>query len=409
MRDTIVAKPNQKENPLEDKNQILKFQQSLLIWYRKHKRSMPWRDIKNPYYTWVSEIMLQQTRVDTVIPYFQRFIEKYPTVEDLAGAEDEDLLKLWEGLGYYSRVKNMKIAAKEVVEVYKGEFPKDTESLQGLKGIGEYTAGAIASIAFEQRAPAVDGNVLRVMTRITGNKGDIKLGKTKKEITEKVRALLPEKNLGDFNQGLIELGAVICTSGKAPKCLDCPVSRFCTAFEKNLQGEIPVKSKAIKKRLEKKTVLILKYGDKIFIRKREGRGLLAGLWEFPNLEGHLKKPALSRILENESFLKEENLEVYKITRLTESKAVFSHIQWNLIAYQVELGSKESSNKNSAVKPPRKNLSVESGNALRIQEKNPLLQEISKDLLEDGRWVSKEKIKEEYSIASAFKAYRKEVL
>ncbi len=377
-------KPNQKN--------IEAFQRGLLQWYQNNKRTMPWRDIENPYYTWVSEIMLQQTRVDTVVPYFLRFIEKYPTVKDLAKGEDEDLLKLWEGLGYYSRVKNMKIAAGEVVEKYDGVFPKERKELESLKGIGEYTAGAIASIAYEQKEPAVDGNVLRVMTRITGNHGDIKLGKTKKEITHGVRKLLPEENLGDFNQGLIELGAVLCTSAKAPDCENCPVSEFCTAFEKNLQGVLPVKGKAIKKRLEKKTVLIFTHKDKLFLRKREDKGLLAGLWEFPNTEGHLKEAALKEILDKEQHLADENLTVENIKRLEDSKAVFSHIQWNLMAYQVDLKSAEGSRE-----------------GLRVKEDTEALKLPIETLMDTGRWIPKEAIRKDYSIASAFKAYRKEVL
>ncbi len=376
---------------------------------------MPWRDIENPYYTWVSEIMLQQTRVDTVIPYFLRFVEKYPTVKDLAKGEEEELLKLWEGLGYYSRVKNMKIAAKEVVEKYEGVFPKELKSLQSLKGIGEYTAGAIASIAYEKKEPAVDGNVMRVMTRITGNHGDIKLGKTKKEITAKVRQLLPEKSLGDFNQGLIELGAVLCTSAKEPDCGICPVSEFCVAFEKNLQGLLPVKGKATKKRLEKKTVVILTHRDKIFLRKREDKGLLAGLWEFPHVQGHLKEPALKNILKRENHIAEKNLKVQNIIRLEDSKAVFSHIQWNLMAYQVNLELRESPEE----KHRGKDFKVE-GNViehdnlgesldLRIKEESESMGVSGEDLMNKGCWLSKDLIRRDYSIASAFKAYRKEVL
>ncbi|NBG87260.1 A/G-specific adenine glycosylase [Isachenkonia alkalipeptolytica] len=380
------------ENQKPNRKNIEAFQRSLLQWYQKNKRTMPWRDIENPYYTWVSEIMLQQTRVDTVIPYFLRFIEKYPTVKDLAKGEDEDLLKLWEGLGYYSRVKNMKIAAREVVEKYDGVFPKERKALESLKGIGEYTAGAIASIAYEQKEPAVDGNVLRVMTRITGNHGDIKLGKTKKEITHGVRKLLPEENLGDFNQGLIELGAVLCTTAKAPDCEICPVSEFCLAFEKNLQGALPVKGKAMKKRLEKKTVLIFTYKEQLFLRKREERGLLAGLWEFPNIKGHIKEEALKEILEKEQHLAEENLTVENITRLEDSKAVFSHIQWNLMAYQVNLKSSEG--------PPE---------GLRIKEDKNYLELPVEEVMDNGRWIPREEVRKDYSIASAFKAYRKEVL
>ncbi len=380
------------DNQKPNRKNIEAFQQNLLQWYQKNKRTMPWRDIENPYYTWISEIMLQQTRVDTVIPYFLRFIEKYPRVHDLAKGKDEDLLKLWEGLGYYSRVKNMKIAAGEVVEKYDGVFPKNPKELQSLKGIGEYTAGAIASIAYEQKEPAVDGNVLRVMTRITGNFGDIKLGKTKKEITEGVRALLPEENLGDFNQGLIELGAVLCTAPKAPDCEGCPVSDFCVAFDKNLQGVLPVKSKGNKKRLEKKTVLIFTHKDQLFLRKRREQGLLPGLWEFPNVQGHIKEGALKEALDQEPRLIEKNLVVENITPLKDSKAVFSHIQWNLMAYQVDLKYNGAPRQDVGIKEDKRGY--------------PLWKE---ELMNNGRWIPKEEIRRDYSIASAFKTYRKEVL
>jgi len=307
------------------------------------------------------------------------------------------------------------------VEQYDGVFPKDFKSLKALKGIGEYTAGAIASIAYEQREPAVDGNVMRVVTRITGNSGDIKLGKTKKEITEEVRKLLPEDNIGDFNQGLIELGAVMCTSAKKPDCEICPVSEFCVAYEKNLQGVLPVKGKGIKKRLEKKTVVILTHRDKIFLRKREDKGLLAGLWEFPNIEGHLRKGALEKLLDRESCFEKENLEVGKITKLEDSKAVFSHIQWNLIAYQVELvATKKDKEKSHAKDTLEEDTGSEYGRVgktdnteepgqLNIIEDPELLDIYEEDLMEKGRWISKEVIRQEYSIASAFKTYRKEVL
>lgn len=376
----------------ENKKNIEDFQKKLLQWYQENKRRMPWRDIENPYYTWVSEIMLQQTRVETVIPYFLRFVEKYPTVKDLAKGEEEELLKLWEGLGYYSRVKNMKIAAAQVMEKYQGVFPKDRKELQSLKGIGEYTAGAIASIAFEEKEPAVDGNVLRVISRITGNHGDIKLGKTKKKITDDVLQLLPDQNLGDFNQGLIELGAVLCTSAKKPHCHICPVGEFCIAFEKNLQEVLPVKGKAGEKRLEKKTLLIFTYEDRIFLCKRPEKGLLAGLWEFPNSTGHLKEEALKEALDRELPFNKENLRVENITRLKDSKAVFSHIQWDLIAYRVDLKVSEAQEKD-----------------MRVKEKSPSYEVFLKNLRERGRWVPKEDVRKDYSIASAFKAYRKEVL
>ncbi len=358
------------------------FQKKLLCWYNAHKRSLPWRDIQNPYYIWVSEIMLQQTQVNTVIPYFDRFIKQYPGVEELAVADEEELLKLWEGLGYYNRVKNMKEAAKQILEIYQGEFPRDAKALRNLKGIGDYTAGAIASIAFEKREPAVDGNVLRVMARISSYTGDIKASKAKKEFTENVRKLLPAKNIGDFNQALIELGALVCLPGSNPQCFKCPISDFCKAYNKGLQNQIPKRMSKMEKHVEYKTVLVLQCGKHFFIRRRPGEKLLGGLWEFPTLEGHRTQKEIRHILEKDlaDTLPTEGkaASVCDIFPMDKSRAVFTHKKWDLMGYWVLLDETKS------------------------LENRP---NIAKRLGSEGRWATKKEICDKYSIASAYKIYR----
>lgn len=340
--------------------EIFKFQNQLLNWYIANRRIMPWRGNTTPYEVWVSEIMLQQTRVDTVIPYFIRFIERLPKIEDLAMVDDQELLKLWEGLGYYSRVRNMKEAARKVVEEYGGELPTNAKDLQKLKGIGEYTAGAIASISFGERVPAVDGNVLRVMSRLTLNSQDISNTKTKQGITEEVKKILPKEALGDFNQGLIELGALICQSKTQPKCAVCPVNTFCEACIRGLQDQFPKKIKKAKKIQQDKTVLFIQSQDRFAIRKRTRGRLLRGLWEFPNEDGNMN------IDEVESMIKDWGLNLLKIEPLKNSKAVFTHINWEMKGYYL------------------------------------LVEEIS----EEGEftWATKNEIERDYSVASAFKDY-----
>ena len=268
----------------------------LLNWYRQNKRELPWRDQNNAYYTWVSEIMLQQTRVEAVKPYFQRFTEELPDVRALAECPEEKLLKLWEGLGYYNRVRNMQKAACQVVELYNGVLPASYEELLSLKGIGSYTAGAIASIAYGLPIPAVDGNVLRVITRIQEDAGDIMKQSVKKQIETELKDVMPEDAPGDFNQALMELGAVICVPNGQPKCEECPVSFCCQAFHHGTIEKYPVKAQKKLRKIEKRTVLVIQDGNYTAIKKRPDQGLLAGLYELPNTEGHLsQKEALEKV------------------------------------------------------------------------------------------------------------------
>ena len=319
----------------------------LTEWYRQNKRSLPWRDRHNAYYTWVSEIMLQQTRVEAVKPYFRRFIEELPDVAALAECPEEKLLKLWEGLGYYNRVRNMQLAAQAVVQEYGGILPASYEKLLSLKGIGSYTAGAIASIAYDIPVPAVDGNVLRVITRITENDGDITKQSVKRRIEEKLQEIMPETCPGDFNQALMELGAVVCVPNGEPKCEVCPVAFCCGAEAHGTTDNFPVKPQKKDRKLEDRTVLVIQDGDKTAIRRRPSRGLLAGLYELPNVSGHLSQ---DEVLD---MIREMNLEPLHIESLQEARHIFSHIEWRMTAYRIRVSSLEDNNQKNLLFVGRK--------------------------------------------------------
>ena len=240
---------------LEDEN-LKKIADPLVTWYRENKRELPWREQISAYRVWVSEIMLQQTRVEAVKPFYARFLNALPTVKDLAEAEENQLLKLWEGLGYYNRVRNMQKAAKQIMEDFNGEFPKTYEEIKSLTGIGNYTAGAISSFAFGIPKPAVDGNVLRVVSRITASYDDIMKASVRTRIEEQLERIIPKNAASDFNQGLIELGAIVCVPNGEPKCLLCPLRQFCKAREKGIESDLPVKTKAKARKIEKRTVFV---------------------------------------------------------------------------------------------------------------------------------------------------------
>jgi A/G-specific adenine glycosylase len=263
------------------------FAEKLLDWFRARQRNLPWRKDKDPYRIWVSEIMLQQTRVDTVIPYYERFLERFPTLEALANAPEEDVLKAWEGLGYYSRARNLQAAVREVHVTYGGAVPDTLDEISKLKGIGPYTAGAILSIAYNVAEPAVDGNVLRVMTRYWGIFDDIVKVKTRVNIEDRLRPLIPQTSAGDFTQALMELGSLVCTP-KLAKCEECPVTADCVAYERGIQLELPVKSKAKPPKQEERIVAWIerKIGDErqLLLFQRPAEGLLANLWELPHLQ-----------------------------------------------------------------------------------------------------------------------------
>ena len=300
----------------------------LVDWYRAERRDLPWRKRMNAYRVWISEIMLQQTRVETVIPYFERFIRELPDVAALAAVSDDRLMKLWEGLGYYSRARNLKETACRIMEEYGGEFPETYEEIRALKGIGSYTAGAISSFVYHIPKPAVDGNVLRVVARITADDSDIARGATKKKMEELVEEVIPRTAPGDFNQSLIELGAIVCLPGGRPKCEACPVRHICRAHAEGRELDYPVKTKAKARRIEVRTVFLFRDAGKTVIRKRPAKGLLAGLYEFPNREGRLTKKGVIE------YSKELGLAPVRVRKLGEAKHIFSHVEWHMTGYEI---------------------------------------------------------------------------
>lgn len=301
----------------------LAFQTHLLDWYKKNKRQLPWRKTNDPYKIWVSEIMLQQTKVDTVIPYYENFMQRYPTIYDLAEAEEQTVLKDWEGLGYYSRARNLLEAAREVVANYGGKVPDDPKELGELKGIGPYTKGAILSIAFQQAEPAVDGNVMRVLSRVLAVKDNISDQKTRKKFEKIVREIMPERDPSSFNQGLMELGALVCTP-KSPACLLCPVQEECRAFHEGIQETLPVKLKQKKQRTVFYDVLLLKdESGKIAIEQRPNNGLLANMWQFPMIEKSTREELVQAVRKKYGIRIEEGIERGHV------RHVFSHKIWDL--------------------------------------------------------------------------------
>lgn len=301
----------------------------LLHWYQNNARVLPWRQKRTPYAVWVSEIMLQQTRVDTVIPYYNRFMAELPDVSALAEAKEERLMKLWEGLGYYSRARNLQKAAQIILSKHGGAFPGSYEEILALPGIGPYTAGAVASIAFGLPVPAVDGNVLRVFTRLTEDYRDIAQPPFKTEVSEALQSVYPQDQCGDFTQSLMELGAVVCKPNGQPLCTVCPLSHLCRAKKQGTQSSLPVKSAKSPRRREDKTVFLLCRGDRIALRQRPEGGLLGGLWEFPHTEGRLtKQQAALR-------MKEMGIEAEELVETAPQKHIFTHLEWHMRCYRVE--------------------------------------------------------------------------
>ena len=305
----------------------------LLEWYEKNKRTLPWRENVSPYRVWVSEIMLQQTRVEAVKPFFERFTNRLPDIRSLAECPEDELLKLWEGLGYYNRVRNMQTAAIQVMEEYEGTLPADYEVLLHLKGIGSYTAGAIASIAYHKPVPAVDGNVLRILTRVAADDTDIMKASFRKQVEVQLTEYMQSetfagKSPADFNQALMELGATVCVPNGVPNCQECPWRELCQARKNDCISELPVKAKTKQRRIEKRTVFVIRDGERVAICKRPKKGLLAGLYELPNVEGHLSQE------EALLYVKEQSLSPLRIQKLPEAKHIFSHVEWQMLGYAV---------------------------------------------------------------------------
>ena len=302
-------------------------------WFQGHARVLPWRENPSAYRVWVSEIMLQQTRVEAVKPYFARFIEALPDVQALADCPEERYLKLWEGLGYYNRVRNLHEAAVQVVKDYGGEIPDSYEELRKLKGIGSYTAGAIASIAYNKPVPAVDGNVLRVISRVSGDDSDIMKQSVRTNMEKRLQKLMKEQVKHwlvprSFNQALMELGALVCVPGGEPHCKECPWQAFCRAHLEERTDEIPVRSKAKARRIEERTVFVIRDGEQVALRKRPSRGLLAGMYELPNCQGWLSDD------EALAFVRELGIEPVRIRPLADARHIFSHVEWHMKGYSV---------------------------------------------------------------------------
>lgn len=306
-----------------------KLPEALLPWYEQNKRALPWRADTEPYHVWLSEIMLQQTRVEAVKGYYLRFLDALPTVQALAEAEDALLYKLWEGLGYYNRARNLKKAAQKIVSEYGGVFPNTYAEILDLPGIGAYTAGAIASICFSQPTPAVDGNVLRVVSRICNEDTPVDMPAYKKSVHERLAKIYPEA-AGTFTQALMELGATLCGPNWTPRCEVCPCVQFCRAHAAGTAAALPVKSPKKEKRQEKRTVFILSCGDRYALQKRPETGLLAGLWEFPNVAGALD------VHESIAEVERWGLHPTQLLRQVRRQHIFTHIRWQMTGYYIEV-------------------------------------------------------------------------
>lgn len=335
-----------------------KFTTQLLAWYDTNKRCLPWRDQPYPYRVWVSEIMLQQTRVEAVKPYFERFLQALPTLRDLAECDDEALAKLWEGLGYYNRVRNMKKCAILCMERYGGELPSSYEELLSLPGIGAYTAGAIASISYRQKVPAVDGNVLRVFSRVLVSYDDILKESTKKKFQEIIKTYLPDR-CDAFNQALMELGALICVPNAAPRCNICPIASECMGYQSGKASQLPIKKPKKRRRIEKKTVLVLIHKQKVHLIQREDTGLLAGLYQFDMFEGYMKKAEVQDYVHTLGS-------VSKFLPLFDVEHIFSHVEWHMRGWLI------------------------------VFDEHTI----------DGGWASVEELQNRYAIPTAFKLFKK---
>lgn len=308
---------------------------SLVVeWFRKEGRLLPWREGRNPYRIWISEVMLQQTRIEAVIPYYHRFLHELPDLAALADCPEDKLLKLWEGLGYYSRARNLKKAAVKVMTDFGGEMPRDVKALRSLSGIGDYTAGAIGSIAFGLPAPAVDGNVLRVMTRVLGDESDIALPETKKKIDSLLESVYPTGSAaGDLTEGIMEIGERVCIPAGVPLCTVCPLKKIC-ASKGGLWERIPVKSPKKERKVLEKTVFVLDCNGEIAIRRRPEGGLLAGMWEFYSVDRALSHDDAKKHLTEQGFEPKELISLGKATH------IFTHLEWHMTGYLVHCDRKQ---------------------------------------------------------------------
>lgn len=325
------------------------FQDQFIRWYEQEKRNLPWRYNRDPYRIWISEIMLQQTRVDTVIDYFYRFMEWFPTIEELATAPEEKLLKAWEGLGYYSRARNIQAAAKQIMSEFDGKMPQTPEEISSLKGIGPYTTGAIASIAFGLPEPAVDGNVMRVVSRLFCIEADIAKASSRKIFDEAMRKIIDETYPGEFNQAMMDLGSAICTP-TSPKCEACPIQAFCLANKRGIQTSFPVKTKKAKpKDVYYISAALQNHSGAYYFEERDSQKLLANMWTFPMMEvtqeeyERLKKGWEAKqevdlfddlVAEDGKELpfEKQELFIWQTRHLGEVTHVFSHLKWHVLLF-----------------------------------------------------------------------------
>ena len=333
----------------------------LIAWYRANRRPLPWRQEPTPYQVWISEIMLQQTRIEAAREYYARFLEALPDVRSLAEVEEDRLLKLWEGLGYYSRARNLKKAAVQIVERYDGALPRKAEELRALPGIGDYTAGAIASIAYGEPGPAVDGNVMRVVMRLLASTEDVMAPANRRHVTALLKAVYPAgEDAALLTEGIMELGETVCIPNGEAACLLCPLCGLCRAFEAGTVQDYPVRSKPKERRQEQRTVLLLRCGERFALRRRPESGLLAGLWEFPNREGRFDAAEIETLL---------GVPLLSCEACGSARHVFSHVEWQMEGW---------------------------------------LAECEKEL-PGYTWLDRATIRREYSIPTAFRTYQKKMM
>ncbi len=345
--------------------------QVLLDWYDYNARILPWRSQPTPYHVWVSEIMLQQTRVEAVKAYYERWMEMLPDTRALAAVPDQMLMKLWEGLGYYNRARNLKKAAQIVVDKYEGDLPSDPDALRELPGIGEYTSGAIASIAFGLPVPALDGNGLRIFARLLTLEEDIRKTSCKRKIRQEIERILPRDRAGDFNQALMDLGSSVCLPNGQPLCDQCPWEAVCQARSQGRQEEYPRKQQKKKRRIDHLTVFFIETEKGIVLHKRPDRGLLSGLWELPNILGELGPDGAQDWLMDQVRPGEEEASEIALQSLGKAKHIFSHVEWRMMGYHVRM------------------------------------KELPERLLQEKKWVlvTAQEFKNDYAVPTAFEKYK----
>ena len=387
------------------------FAKALLSWYDENRRILPWREEPGAYHTWLSEIMLQQTRVEAVKGYYARFLAALPEISDLADAEEEKVLKLWEGLGYYSRARNLQKAAKTIMTEYAGEMPKTFQELKKLPGIGEYTAAAIASIVYKEEIPALDGNLLRIFSRLTSYPKVVLEPEGKKlafsYFQEKMRGIDP----GDFNQALMDLGSGVCLPKGEIGCKSCPLEDFCSSSKAGNPSEYPKLPEKKKRKVEQYSIFLIRHQEELMLKKRENKGLLAGLYEFYKLEGHCsEKEALEAV---ESL----GLRPIRIKALGEAKHIFTHKEWEMLGYEVYCGDFQGEGQQDGQQEGRQEEQKEENSvilreSLIPEESSKTKKTVAKKATAKKLWekqgyrfYSKEEIQGELSIPSAFAYYK----